>query len=166
MSGLNAAITSNLFYVVLTSAIIILILIALIISLKSDVSDMKKRYKKMMAGSDGVSLEKMLLDHVEEVKDVVEEQKRTRDDIKRIDALLQKAITKTAVIRFSAFEDVGADLSYCVAMLDDENNGVIFSTINGRDTTRSYVKPIEDGICKHYKLSGEEEQVLNEAKRK
>lgn len=166
MSGFNAAITSNLFYVVLTSAIIILILIALIISLKSDVSDMKKRYKKMMAGSDGVSLEKMLLDHVEEVKDVVEEQKRTRDDIKRIDALLQKAITKKAVIRFSAFEDVGADLSYCVAMLDDENNGVIFSTINGRDTTRSYVKPIEGGICKHYKLSGEEEQVLNEAKRK
>ena len=44
-------------------------------------------------------------------------------------SLFTKSIQKVAVHRFCAFADMGGDLSYAVALLDNQNNGVIFSSI-------------------------------------
>ena len=60
---------------------------------------------------------------------------------------------------------MGSDLSYAVAMLDSHNNGVIFSSIFGREYSRSYVKPVEAGTST-YTLTKEEEQALKDAMRK
>ena len=66
------------------------------------------------------------------------------------------------MVRFRAFEDMGSDLSYAVALLDSHNNGVVLSSIFGREDSRSYVKPIEDGHST-YTMTEEEEQALREA---
>ena len=79
-----------------------------------------------------------------------------------IDALLQQAITRVGVVRFRAFQDMGSDLSYAVALLDSHNNGVVLSSIFGREDSRSYVKPIEEGHST-YTLTQEEEQALQKA---
>ena len=71
-------------------------------------------------------------------------------------------MVRTSVLRFRAFEDMGGDLSYAVAMLDANNNGMVFSSIFARDASRSYVKPIKSGLSE-YPLTEEEEQVLNDA---
>ena len=57
---------------------------------------------------------------------------------------------------------MGSDLSYAVALLDAENNGVILSSIFGREDSRSYVKPIEGGKST-YTLTDEEQQALQKA---
>ena len=75
---------------------------------------------------------------------------------------LQNPFKKVAVHRFCAFADMGGDLSYAVALLDNQNNGVIFSSIFGRQDSCTYVKPIENGISK-YPLTQEENKVLLEA---
>ena len=54
-------------------------------------------------------------------------------------------------------------MSYCIALLDAENSGVIISSLTGRDFSRSYVKPIEKGESPTYKLTKEEEQALRDA---
>ena len=82
-----------------------------------------------------------------------------------MDALLQTALTRVGVVRFAAFEDMGSDLSYAVAMLDSHNNGVVLSSIFGREDSRSYVKPIQDGQSS-YTLTDEEQQALKEAMQK
>ena len=69
------------------------------------------------------------------------------------------------VIRYKAFEDVGSDLSFSVALLDGENNGVILTGIYGRDYSTTYAKPIDKGISR-YDLSEEELHVLNAAMNK
>jgi hypothetical protein len=66
------------------------------------------------------------------------------------------------MVRFRAFEDMGSDLSYAVALLDAHNNGVVLSSIFGREDSRSYAKPIEDGKSS-YPMTQEEEQALKEA---
>ena len=49
-------------------------------------------------------------------------------------------------------------------ILDRNNNGVVFSSICGQETERSYVKPIEEGrVTPDYKLTREEEQALRQA---
>ena len=76
--------------------------------------------------------------------------------------MLSKALTKVAIVRFRAFEDMGSDLSYAVAMLDSHNNGVVLSSIFAREDSRSYAKPIVNGTST-YPMTSEEEDALRQA---
>ena len=153
---------TNLMYITGGLGILVIVMYAIIINLWLNVSYMKKRYRKMMTGVDGQNLERMLIGHIEETQHVVEEQKRIDAENKAIQDLLQKALTRVGVVRFRAFEDMGSDLSYAVALLDSDNSGVILSSIFGREDSRSYVKPIEKGQST-YTLTDEEHQALQKA---
>ena len=69
---------------------------------------------------------------------------------------------KVAIVRYKAFEDVGSDLSFSIAILDGEDNGIILTGIYGRQESTTYAKPIDRGISR-YDLSEEEITVLNNA---
>ena len=139
------------------------LLLLLVLYLLSTVSSLKSRYNTMMVGEEsGTSIEKMLLDHIAETRQVAEENAKLREENARIDALLKTALTRVGVVRFSAFQDMGSDLSYAVAMLDAKNNGVVFSSIFAREDSRTYVKPIEGGQSK-YTMTKEEEQAVKDA---
>lgn len=153
---------NNLMYITAGLGILVIVMYGIIINLWMNLSYLKKRYRKMMTGVDGANLERMLIGHIDEVKKVVEENQRIDLENQHLAALLQKAITRVGVVRFRAFEDMGSDLSYAVALLDAKNNGVILSSIFGREDSRSYVKPIEAGKSS-YTLTEEEEQALHQA---
>ena len=142
---------------------VIALLLLLVIVLFVRLSALRSLYENMMRGSEsGQSMEKMLLSHIEETRRVSAENAKLREETARIDALLKTAITRVGVVRFSAFQDMGSDLSYAVALLDAHNNGVVFSSIFAREDSRSYVKPIEDGRST-YTMTKEEEQALKNA---
>ena len=142
---------------------VIALLIVLVIVLFTRLSSLRSLYEKLMQGEEsGQSMEKMLLDHIEETRRVAEENAKLREENARIDALLKTAITRMGVVRFSAFEDMGSDLSYAVALLDAHNNGVVLSSIFARDDSRCYAKPIENGRST-YTMTKEEEQALDNA---
>ena len=153
---------NNLMYITAGLGALVIIMYGIIINLWMNLSYLKKRYRKMMTGVDGANLERMLIGHIDEVKQVVEENRRIDAENQRISALLQRAITRVGVVRFRAFDDMGSDLSYAVALLDAENNGVILSSIFGREDSRSYVKPIQAGQSS-YTLTEEEQQALHQA---
>lgn len=156
-------ITENTSYIIAGLSGLVLILCIIMIFQSLGLSRLRKRYDTMMTGEQtGTSFEKMMLDHIEEVRAVAEENEKLRDKTKALDELLQLAITKVGVVRFRAFEDMGSDLSYAVALLDSNNDGVILSSIFGREDSRSYVKPIEHGTSS-YTLTAEEEQAMKKA---
>jgi len=152
----------NMPFLVVIMAVVILIMLCIMIKQAWTLSYMKKRYRKMMSGVDGDNLERLLMGHIDEVRHVVEENKRLDTENRRIDELLQMAVTRVGMVRFRAFEDMGSDLSYAVALLDSHNNGVVMSSIFGREDSRGYAKPIEDGKS-IYPMTKEEEQALQEA---
>ena len=142
---------------------VIALLFILVIVLFSRLSSLRSLYEQMMRGEEsGQSMEKMLLSHIEETRRVSAENAKLREENARIDALLKTAITRVGVVRFSAFQDMGSDLSYAVALLDAYNNGVVFSSIFAREDSRCYVKPIENGKSV-YTMTKEEEQALQNA---
>lgn len=154
---------SNLLYIVGGLGVLVIIMYVIIIYLYMNTSYLKKRYRQMMTGEqNGTSFEQMLMDHVAETRAVAEENAKLKEENERIDALLKLAITRVGVVRFRAFQDMGSDLSYAVALLDSYNNGVVLSSIFGREDSRSYVKPIEAGHSS-YTLTQEEEQALEKA---
>jgi hypothetical protein len=76
--------------------------------------------------------------------------------------LIEGAVRHVGLVRYDAFEDVGGRLSFSCAMLDAHGNGVVVTSINGRQDTRVYAKPISDGKSPH-NLSVEEEEAIRQA---
>jgi len=163
LSKLNVLLADNFFYVTIAFGIIFLIMLFVIISTKMDLSEMRLRYKKMMTTSEGADLEQLLTNNASKIKRSLAEIERIDGEISAIKNIMDRAITRVAIVRYDAFEDISSDLSFSIALLDDNNSGIIISALNGRDSSSTYAKPIENGISTKYKLSKEEEQVLREA---
>jgi Protein of unknown function (DUF4446) len=75
---------------------------------------------------------------------------------------IEGSVRNVALLRYDAFEDVGGRLSFSCALLDDGGNGVVLTSINGRQETRVYAKPVQQGVSS-YNLSLEEEEAIRRA---
>ena len=155
-------IVNNMSYLIGALGVLMIIMYLLVINLYYNLNYMKKRYKKMMTGVDGANLERMMIGCIDSIKAINNENEKLWAETKEIKDLLQRAVTRMAIVRFRAFEDMGGDLSYAVAMLDSNNNGVIMSSIFAREDSRSYAKPIVNGQST-YALTKEEEEALQQA---
>ena len=163
MSGLSKAFSTD-FMLFAAAGGLILIMLGLIINLYVELSTIKTRYKRMMEGSEGESIEQMLAAHTSAVNEISDGQRQVERKLESLDELVKSSLARVAVVHFDAFEKTGQGLSWCMAMLDRNNNGVVISSICGQESERSYVKPIEDGrVGANYKLTREEEQALRQA---
>jgi hypothetical protein len=81
---------------------------------------------------------------------------------KRQEQLLRATVQHAALVRYDAFEDVGGRLSFSCALLDDHGSGVVLTSINGRQETRVYAKPVTAGTSS-YNLSTEEHEAIQQA---
>jgi hypothetical protein len=70
-----------------------------------------------------------------------------------------------AVVRFDAFGDAGGHLSWCLALLDDNGDGVVLTSIHGRTEARSYAKSITAWESSQL-MSPEETEAVQQARPK
>jgi hypothetical protein len=75
---------------------------------------------------------------------------------------LRGSLSRIAVVRYDAFDDMGGAQSFSAALLDEHGHGMVISAINGRSETRCYAKPIVEGLSEHT-LSSEEDAVITAA---
>lgn len=74
--------------------------------------------------------------------------------------ILNYTLHKVAIKRFNPFADMGGDTSFTIALLNNENSGILLTYIATREQGgRSYAKPIEKGRA-NQQLSQEETEVL------
>jgi hypothetical protein len=74
------------------------------------------------------------------------------------------ALRHVAVVRYDAFGDMGGRLSFSAAVYDDEGNGLVISSINGRSETRTYAKELVN-MRSEQALSPEETEAIEAARR-
>lgn len=75
---------------------------------------------------------------------------------------LSEALRHVAVVRYDAFGDQAGTTSWSMALLDDAGDGVVVTTINGRESGRAYAKNVRGGAS-DVPLSPEEKEALNYA---
>ena len=80
----------------------------------------------------------------------------------RLDRRVDDTVSKTAIVRYDAYENSGGHQSASVAMLDSSRSGVVLSAIQGRDYARIYVKELDRGRPS-VALSPEEEEAVERA---
>lgn len=126
------------------------------------ISRLRKSINRLLTGTSGANLEEglhRLLDKVEEVNKLQNDQQFA---LNRLSQRIATQCGRVAVIRYNAFGDTGSDLSFSLAILDDAQNGVVITSIYGREESRVYAKPLEAGTSA-YHLSEEEYAVIRKA---
>ena len=89
------------------------------------------------------------------VRQLAGEQRRQAD-------MMMSAVQRIGLVRYDAFEDMGGHLSFSAALLDAGGDGIVITSINGRQDTRCYAKPVEAWTSRH-NLSEEEEAAIQQA---
>lgn len=118
-----------------------------------------RKWKSIHATAD---LDEVYERTIQEVSRLQEELKKVREQVAQLRRDMQKKVSSAKVQRFNAFSETGSDLSFSVALIDDEQNGVVLSSIYGREESRTYAKPVQDGRSS-YTLTSEEENVISMA---
>jgi hypothetical protein len=80
----------------------------------------------------------------------------------RVDRRVDGALSRSALIRYDAYEDTGGHQSASMAILDSARSGIVLTAIQGRDYARVYVKQLDRGRTP-IALSPEEQQAVERA---
>lgn len=151
---------NNVIYILF--GIIIILLLAFIVLL-GKVIGLNKRYKKFMVKlGEGKDIQEDLENYMYRVERVEKQNADILNQINGLDKDLEGCIQKVGILRYSAFQDTGSDLSFTLALLDEHDDGVVFNGIYSREMSNIYAKPIENGKSK-YTLSEEEQEAIKRA---
>jgi hypothetical protein len=150
----------NIYLILLTIAVILnLVWLSLVtVSLFKSRRAQNSIFRGLEDEDVSLALEKF----VSSLKGVTGTTEQLAQKAQRHENLISGCVQKVGVLRFDAFNDTGGQLSFSVAFLDDEGSGVVLTTINGRNESRSYAKKITKGKSNHV-LTEEEEKAITSA---
>ena len=89
--------------------------------------------------------------------------RRLTKEHKEIQEYLGNCISKVALVKYDAFEGMGGSLSFALALLDSDNNGVVLNCMHSREGCFNYAKEIIKGES-YVALSEEEKEAIERAK--
>lgn len=151
---------SSLIIIALLAVTIVLVIITIL--LLNSVNKLERKYKKLMRGTNNKNLEELINSKLDEIDNSKVSANEALEKYELLKNKMKNCVNKVAIMRYKAFEDVGSDLSFSIAILDDYNDGVMITNIYSRHDSTTYAKPIDKGISR-YDLSEEESHVLKEA---
>lgn len=149
-------------FIVIGLAIITILLFVIVLILMSSVNKLERKYRKMMRGVNSKNLEEHIDSKLNDIEVAIGKADNALKECDVIKENMKECVNKIAIMRYKAFENVGSDLSFSIAILDSYNDGVVLTGIYGRQESTTYAKPIDKGISR-YDLSEEEQHVLKEA---
>ena len=161
MNNMIEIMHTDMFLILVISLIVLLMIgvIAMIVKL----SKINKKYKKFMEKiGNGKNIEEDLETYMYRVEKVEKQNSEIYEYIKNMDEDMKKCIQKVGIVRYNAFKDTGSDLSFALALLDENNNGVVLNGIYSREMSNIYAKPVENGRS-NYTISEEEQQAIQKA---
>jgi len=121
---------------------------------------MKTNFQSLIAGVNGKNLEKLLKVHLERISSAVDKSEKVQKALEDYIDFSKKNLQKVGFKRYNPFQETGGNQSFILALLDQNNNGVILTSLHQRQLTRVYAKQINKGECEN-KLSEEESEVLD-----
>ncbi len=144
--------------------IVILCVILMILNIVSlvKIKNIKKKLKKFMRGKDARSLEKEIIGLQEDNKFLKNMTDNNKKDIRDLNKRFEKAFQKIGIVKYDAYQQMGGLLSFSLALLDENNNGLILNSVHSTEGCYTYTKEVVNGECK-LELSNEEKVALDQA---
>jgi len=121
-----------------------------------------RRYDIFMRGKDAETLEDTILDLMDEAVYLRSEDRENRDLIRDMEKSVKAGYQKTGIVKYNAFKGMGGNLSFVIALLDDNNSGFILNSVHSREGCYLYMKDVVEGKTEVL-LGNEEKEALEQA---
>lgn len=121
-----------------------------------------RKYRRLMRGADNKNLEAILykqLDSTQSALTKINDLEKTQSEF---NSRLKHSIQHIGVVRYNAFDHMGSDQSFSIAMLDQYGDGFVLTSLYGRNTSSNFAKPVKDRQSS-YPLSDEEQEAIKRA---
>ena len=122
----------------------------------------EKRLKRFFVGKKAKDLEDTLVILENNIKELKEAKEKTEKEIVEINTKLRKSIRGLETVRFNPFPDQGSNQSFAIGMLNEENDGIVLSSLYSRERMSIFAKPIKNGKSE-YELTNEEKEAITKA---
>ena len=149
-------------YFILGFAVVLLLLLILLIVVMAKQSKLKKRYEAFMCGNDAKSMEEEIVGLFQDIEFLKNETSKNGKEIKHIYRRLETVFQKVGIVKYDAYQQMGGLLSFSLALLDEDNNGLILNSVHSTEGCYTYTKEIHHGEC-DIELSNEEKVALEQA---
>lgn len=151
-------------YVIIGLTLFGVLLLMLLVINSFKYRKLNKKYKNFMEGSNGESIEKLILDKFEDINNLKIATSILKERMGKIDETLLTTYQKSSIIKYDAFKEMGGKLSFVLALLNDSNDGFIINSMHSsREGCYTYVKEVIKGES-FITLAEEEKRALEEAK--
>ncbi|HHW31225.1 MAG TPA: DUF4446 family protein [Clostridiaceae bacterium] len=130
----------------------------------SKIKRLRNKYNKLVYGVSEGNIEDILIECIDRMNKVEMRNRELEIKLNNMEHSIISCIQKVGIVRFNAFEDTGSDLSYSIALLNENDDGVVISSIYSRESSYTYAKPVISGNSK-YPLSAEEIKAIDIAKK-
>ena len=161
MENIMALLKTDNFLIIFAILLIVLLISYVVLIIKT--SNLNKRYKQFMKKlGNGKNIEEDLENYMYRVEKVERQNSELHLICKEMGNQLSGCVQKIGIVRYNAFKDTGSDLSFALALLDEDNTGVVMNGIYSREMSNIYAKPVEKGKSP-YTISEEEKLASDKA---
>jgi ABC-type enterochelin transport system substrate-binding protein len=115
-----------------------------------------------MKGKDGKTLEERVMDIFGKIEEARKESDNIREEIRNIEKKIKKHYQKVGIVRYNAFEGMEGNLSFALTVLDENDNGWLFDSMNTERENHNFIKEIIKGES-YIELTDEEKESLERA---
>ena len=149
---------------VIASTILLFVAAYWVYTLEKRVGQMEERYQKILKlaeEADQATVAQLLarLDDQEKRLFTVE------GNVLHMAEVLPHTIQGCGIVRYRAYNDVGGDQSFSLALVDEHGTGAMLSGLHGHGDVRVYAKPLVQWRSS-YSLSAEEQDALGQARQR
>lgn len=151
-----------------TDIIVIILLILVIIQfiwifvIISKYNKLNKRLTRFTSGRDGANLEEVIAKRFSEIRQIVRNEKQQNKNIDIINDKFLTTFCKIGLVKYDAFKEMSGKLSFSLALLTENHDGIIITSIHSREGCYTYCKEISNEES-YYVLSEEERIALDVA---
>ncbi len=159
MPELNRLLTDNLAIALGVLAGLVLLLVIGFLVQSTRIGRAVRTYRELVRDQDGGTLHDRLVGSAEQAVRAGERMNEMEAMHSVIDQRTRRSLQHIGLVRYNPFDDTGSDQSFAIALLDDQRDGIVLSSLHGRTNTRIFAKPVADGGSPH-NLSDEESQAI------
>lgn len=148
--------------IVIILAIIVIVQFICIFTIISKCNKLTERLNQFTTGNDSRNLEQVLAQRFSEMRQIVKNEKQQNADIKTVNDKFLTTFCKIGLVKYDAFKETSGKLSFSLALLTENHDGIIITSMHSREGCFTYCKEISNEES-YYILSEEEKLALNVA---
>src|SRR3990167_11432846 len=95
---------------------------------------------------------------ISEVGDFDKDLGSLKNRLSGVEKLGLKHIQRVNLLRYNPYDETGGDQSFTLALLDNNGNGIVLTSLHARAGTRAFAKPVIEGKGSKYQFSEEEKK--------